>query len=142
MTARVSEEEFKTLIKGYTKRFKDESRLRKSLSKPKIPKALSAGEEALALQLKEAGISFIREFRFHRERLWRFDFVLGMEHGCIAIEIEGGSYSAGRHTRGKGFSEDLVKYNEAALDFWRVLRFTPQMVFDGTAMNCIRRAIK
>lgn len=44
----------------------------------------------------------------------------------IAVEIEGGVWTGGRHTSGSGFLGDMEKYNEAAAAGWRVLRFTPQ----------------
>ena len=40
----------------------------------------------------------------------------------IAVEIEGGVWIGGRHTRGKGFLRDIEKYNEAAAMGWRVFR--------------------
>ena len=67
------------------------------------------------------------EHRFS-ERRWRFDFAhTGL---MIAIEIEGGVYSRGRHVRPKGFLGDMEKYNRAVVLGWRVLRMTPQQ-FDG-----------
>jgi len=46
----------------------------------------------------------------------------------IAIEIEGGIWSGGRHTRGKGFESDVEKYNTATLLGWRVFRLTGSML--------------
>jgi hypothetical protein len=43
----------------------------------------------------------------------------------IALEVEGGVWTRGRHTRGKGFLGDMEKYNAAALGGWCVLRVTP-----------------
>ena len=68
------------------------------------------------------------EHKFDAKRRWRFDFA-HFERG-IAIEIEGGVYSRGRHVRPKGFLGDMEKYNRAAVLGWRVLRMTPQQ-FDG-----------
>lgn len=62
----------------------------------------------------------MREFRFHPERRWRFDFAWP-EH-AVALEIEGGIYCGGRHVRPAGYSRDCVKYNEAQLLGWRVFR--------------------
>jgi len=46
----------------------------------------------------------------------------------VAVELEGGAYSGGRHTRGRGFSADCEKYSTAAAMGWRVLRFTGEQV--------------
>jgi hypothetical protein len=57
----------------------------------------------------------------------------------LAAEIEGATWTQGRHTRGKGFEEDCTKYNEAALLGWNVLRFTTEMVQDGRAFGTIKQ---
>lgn len=80
-----------------------------------------------------------REYRFC-ERRWRFDFC--WPDLMIAAEVEGGTWTRGRHTRGKGFENDCEKYNAAALDGWRVFRFTSNMVRDGRALDTLERAIR
>lgn len=55
----------------------------------------------------------LAEHRFHPVRKWKIDFYLP-EYG-IAIEIEGGAWTRGRHTRGKGFINDMEKYNEISI---------------------------
>ena len=69
------------------------------------------------------------EYRFHRVRRWRFDFAWP-EHK-VALEIEGGVWTRGRHVRPHGFLRDIEKYNWATALGWRVLRATPQMVSDA-----------
>ena len=74
--------------------------------------------------MKIENFELIPEYRFHPERLWRFDYAIpGM---MVAIEIEGGVWTIGRHTRGSGFIKDMEKYNAAAIMGWKVLRYTPQ----------------
>ena len=51
-----------------------------------------------------------------------------------AVEIEGGTWSGGRHTRGAGYEADCIKYNIATLKGWRVLRFTSGMLGDPDAV--------
>lgn len=68
----------------------------------------------------------VREYRFQPPRRWRFD--LAWPEQKIAIELEGGIWTGGRHTRGKGFEADCEKYNMAALMGWRVLRYTSTML--------------
>ena len=104
-----------------------------------IPKALSKGEEEFALHCRFAGISYVREWQFCAPRRWRFDFAFLAKR--VAVEIEGGIWSSGRHTRGGGYEKDLEKYNQAALMGWTVLRYTPAMVHAGTAINEVRAAL-
>lgn len=77
------------------------------------------------------GPEFVREFKFHKKRKWRFDFAWPKEK--VAIEIEGGIWSGGRHTRGFGFEKDCEKYNEATISGWRVFRITGKTVKNDTS---------
>lgn len=83
---------------------------------------------------------WVREHRFHAERMWRFDFAWPVRK--LAVEIEGGVWTGGRHTRGKGYVADLEKYNTAALHGWRVLRFTTDQVKDGHALSVVRASMR
>lgn len=65
-----------------------------------------------------------REYYFHSERRWRFDYAI--PEIKVAIEIEGGT--KGRHQRIIGFTEDCEKYNAAGLLGWTVFRFSTLMV--------------
>ncbi len=84
--------------------------------------------------------TFEEEYVFCKGRRWRFDFALPAQR--IAVEIEGGIWSGGRHTRGKGFEQDCEKYNEAALLGWRVFRFTGGMVDRGDLTITMRAALR
>ena len=66
------------------------------------------------------------EYRFHETRKWRFDFALPEKK--LAIELEGGIWVKGAHTRGSHFNSDCEKYNNAALLGWRVFRITTDMI--------------
>jgi len=79
----------------------------------------------------------VREYRFHPARRWRLDYA--WPDFRLAVEIEGGVWINGRHTRGRGFLGDLEKYNELAMAGWSLLRFTPGQVKDGTAIQTIHR---
>jgi very-short-patch-repair endonuclease len=101
----------------------------------------SKGEMQLAFQLNAFKIAFEQEWKFHPTRRWRFDFALPDK--MLAIEVEGGVWlgSKGRHTSGKGYINDMSKYNEASQLGWKVLRFTPQQVKSGYAINEIIKTI-
>jgi hypothetical protein len=81
-----------------------------------------------------------KEFKFHPTRKWRFDYAIKAYK--IAIEIEGGIWINGRHTRGSGAVGDLEKYNQAVLLGWRLLRFTPQQFKNGDAYFLIKELIE
>ena len=66
------------------------------------------------------------EYGFVSHRKWRFDFAHPRSY--VAIELEGGVWSGGRHTRGTGFINDCIKYNTAALHGWTVFRLTDSMI--------------
>ena len=74
------------------------------------------------------GIEYMQEYKFHPKRKWRFDYVIIPQDDKIAIEFEGGTWSNGRHTRGKGYANDCEKYNAAQCLGWRVLRYTSDML--------------
>jgi very-short-patch-repair endonuclease len=92
-------------------------------------------------QMQLAGLPIPEsEFKFHPSRRWRFDYALPAH--SLGIEVEGGAFIGGRHTRGVGYVKDLEKYNEATIRGWRILRFTPGQVNDGTALNTIERLLR
>lgn len=67
-----------------------------------------------------------KEFKFHPTRKWRSDFAY--VPGKILIEVEGGIYGGGRHTRISGFLNDCEKYFEAALAGYVVIRLSDKMI--------------
>ena len=81
----------------------------------------------------------VSEFRFC-ERRWRFDYAWPEKK--VALEIEGGTWASGRHTRGVGYRNDCIKYNRAAVLGWRVIRATTDMMRDGSALKDLEEALK
>ena len=76
------------------------------------------------------------EHRFDSSRRWRFDFAaLSVS---VAIEVEGGAFTRGRHTRGRGFIADMEKYNRATVLGWRVLRYTPDQMTAGAFVSDVQ----
>ena len=73
----------------------------------------------------------VAEYMFHEKRRWRLD--LAYPDDLIALEYEGGVYTGGRHTRGKGFEDDCEKYNALALEGWWLFRWTYSSVMSGNA---------
>jgi very-short-patch-repair endonuclease len=67
-----------------------------------------------------------REYKFHKDRKWRIDFAFVSVR--LAIEMEGGIFTRGRHTRPMGFSNDIEKYNALTESGWILLRYPPNKV--------------
>lgn len=80
----------------------------------------------------------VQEYRFAPPRRWRFD--LAWPSLRLALEIEGGVWTGGRHVRGNGYEQDAEKYNAATLAGWRVLRVTKGMIRDGRALVLLEQA--
>lgn len=117
---------------------------------------MSDAETLLSVQLQQAGIPFEREYRFAPPRRWRADFGL-LNHSewylldafeiplvelvDTLVEIDGGGYIAGRHSRGAGMEKDAEKQSAAAILGYRVIRCTPAQVNDGRALAWIKQAL-
>ena len=82
----------------------------------------------------------VAEHRFHPTRLWRFDYAWISDK--IALEVEGGIWSGGRHINPAGFIADLEKYNAAAVLGWRIIRLTPKSIATPISVNLVREAMK
>ena len=112
----------------------------KAKAKPAGNKSLgSKGEIALAGQLDARGIGYERELMLIPGRRFRFDFLLA--EFALVIEVEGGTWSGGRHTTGAGFRSDCQKYNMALELGYRVLRYTTDMVTKGEAIAQVERIV-
>jgi very-short-patch-repair endonuclease len=101
---------------------------------------LSKGEAQLEMMLCAYEIEFEREYRFAAPRRWRADFHLPKHR--VLIEVEGGIWSGGRHTRGWGFEADCEKYNAAAALGYRVFRYSTAMVSSGEAIAQIAEVVQ
>ena len=115
-------------------------------------------EDQLAFQIRVAGLQYPEtEYRFAayivggpgrglRVALsekglkdWRFDFA--WPDLKIAVEVEGGGWTNGRHTRGNGFAEDLKKYDAAMLHGWTIYRCDADLIKSGKALKTIEKLI-
>lgn len=84
-------------------------------------------------------VECVKEHRFHPKRKWRFDYAI--PEYKIALEVEGGVWTGGRHIRAQGFLGDMEKYNTATLMGWRVFRTTPDDLYKMATINLLRQAI-
>lgn len=104
---------------------------------------------AFLLRAHNLSIIFQREYKFHPARKWRFDFA--DPERKIAVEIDGGVFVKGRHSRGAGYRSDCEKLNAAAALGWRVFKYVErkgmphffedyQTIVDRETMNDTRRS--
>lgn len=100
----------------------------KKIAKPKREHRQLA---MLKLYLRSLDLPFEEEYRFHPERMWRFD--LAIPSLKIAIEYQGHGQTGkaigkGKHIGGHasvtGLAKDCEKDLHALLCGWRVLKFT------------------
>lgn len=116
---------------------------------PPAPRSIVAQEKdtaKLAREFEEAwswtwpdGPELLTEHKFHPTRGWRFDYA--HPGAMVAIELEGGIWTNGRHTNGAGFIGDCAKYNEAALLGWTVFRI-PTSGVDPALLERIGKLIE
>lgn len=89
------------------------------------------------------------EFKFHPTRKWRFDFAWPticreLEPEIIpgtAMEVEGGLWIGGGHSRGSGRVKDIEKYSEAAALGWRIIYVQPKDLCTADTTNLIKRCL-
>lgn len=94
------------------------------------------------------------EHKFHPERKWRFDYAWpddDYKHRPfpeaaytirpLALEVEGGVWTGGRHTSGAGFVKDMEKYNAAAALGWRIIRVQPKDLLTKATADLIRSCL-
>ncbi len=101
-----------------------EKKLNDAFGLPKKQKRNYSGKEknhieAVLIALK---LDYKKEYRFNDKRKFKFDFCLPTQK--IGIEYEGLHSDKSRHTQINGYSNDVIKYNLALIDGWRVLRYT------------------
>jgi len=92
-----------------------------------------------ALCRSDLRVACVREYKFHPVRRWRFDYAIPSHK--VAIEVEGGVWTQGRHTRPRGFIGDMEKYNTATALGWRILRVTPDTLTTGATLDLVRQTL-
>jgi hypothetical protein len=111
------------------------------------------------LMLREEYVAFplpVEEHYFARAigRQWRFDYA--WPEYRVALEIEGGVFGRmitgldgedyrvvqSRHTDPIGMTEDAVKYNQAAILGWIVLRATDHLIRDRRILEHVLAALR
>jgi hypothetical protein len=85
----------------------------------------------------------VAEYQFakHLKRKWRIDWYFEVNGKKVALEVEGGVWTSGRHTRGSGFIKDMEKYNTAATEGIFLLRVTPNDLCTLNTVKMIKQTL-
>lgn len=81
------------------------------------------------------------EYQFHPNRKWRIDYYFEANGVKVGLEVEGGVWTGGRHTRPKGFLADMEKYNAMACAGILLLRTTPEKLLTTETFTNIKNCI-
>jgi len=82
----------------------------------------------------------VPEFRFHPVRKFRFDYA--WPEFRLALEVEGGVWTGGKHGRGSGIVKDMEKSTIAAEEGWRIIRVTPSKLATIGTAESVERALR
>ena len=82
-----------------------------------------------------------REYYFHPERKWRFDYA--HEGYRIAVELQGGIFGKkSGHNSGVGIRNGMEKLNEAQRLGWKVYQFYVDDVKSGSAILYLQKCLQ
>ena len=111
------------------------------LREPPAPEPPAVPVSRFERLLRSVGLPApVREHRFHPVRRWRFDYAWPEQR--VALEVEGGVRTGGRHTRGAGFVADIEKYNAAVVAGWRVVRVVPGKLCASATVGMLESLLK
>jgi very-short-patch-repair endonuclease len=91
------------------------------------------------LQTRFKNVEVVKEFAFHPTRRWRFDYAFPKH--MVAVEVDGGVWTGGRHINPKGYISDMEKLNTAASMGWLVLRITTDDRFASKTYDLIKTTL-
>jgi hypothetical protein len=89
---------------------------------------------------------WVAEYKFsgylgERKRRWRMDVCFPDADPPLAIEVQGGLYSNGKHSREKGVRNDSQKSIEWQLAGGTIIHATPSMIKDESVVELIKEAL-
>lgn len=79
------------------------------------------------------------EYRFDPVRKWRLDAAWPVYR--VGLEIQGGIFTQGRHTRGAALMKEMDKLNALAAAGWRVLYRTPRNLLAADTFTLLAQTL-
>lgn len=108
--------------------------------KRSVKKAVAPDLFLKLLQQRFKDVEFVKEFQFHPTRRWRFDYAIPAKK--VAVEVDGGVWTGGRHINPAGYINDMEKLNTAASMGWLVLRTTTDDRFAMKTFELIKNTLE
>lgn len=108
--------------------------------KRNIKKAVAPDLFLKLLQQRFKDEEIVKEFQFHPTRRWRFDYAIPAKK--VAVEVDGGVWTGGRHINPAGYINDMEKLNTAASMGWLVLRITTDDRFAMKTFELIKNTLE
>ncbi len=107
--------------------------------------AVIAKRDAFFAKLKLAGLPIPKhEYLFAKEigrkELFRADYA--WPNHKVALEVDGGVWTQGRHTRGSGYVKDIEKRNLYALAGYRLIVCVPTTLCSKETIQLIKDVLK
>ena len=97
-------------------------------------------EETLHFQIEALGLPAPRrQFKAIPGRGFVFDFAWPAQ--MLLVEVQGGGWVQGAHTRGWGLERDAIKACLAIVEGWNLLPVTGKMIENGEALQFIEKAL-
>ena len=94
----------------------------------------------VAAYFREIGLPRpVFEYCFHPTRKWRLDIAWPEER--VVLEVQGGIFIQGRHSRGAALLKEWEKLNTLAGMGWRVLYCQPKDVCTGAMVEVIAQTL-
>lgn len=113
-------------------------------SKPRKVRSKAVPSKLEAELLRQIGLCDLpapdREVRLIPGRKFPWDFVWRAQRLCV--EVQGGTWTQGAHSRGAGQSRDAEKQALATLAGWRCLTVTGDQIRSGAAVGWIAQALE
>lgn len=112
----------------------------------KVKRKASYDPKIVTAFFKEHGIPEpLWEFQFHSVRKWRFDMSWATnephKEGGVFLEVNGGIFIRGAHSRGAQTLKDWEKWNEAVCMGWKPLFCQPCDLCTKQMADTIKRAL-
>lgn len=108
--------------------------------KRSVKKAVAPDLFLKLLQQRFKNEEIVKEFRYHPTRRWRFDYAIPAKK--VAVEVDGGVWTGGRHINPAGYINDMEKLNTAASMGWLVLRITTDDRFAMKTFELIKNTLE